>query len=96
MCLHGALCSIFFMQQDHILNKLNFDLLNFDLLTPKVRGVCGLNTSFKVAAFVIPFNLICNMPCSEKMNFDLLNPSPLSRGKWGYAGKIFVTICQYS
>ena len=56
MCLHGALCSICFMQQDHILNKLNFDLLN-----PKVRGVCGLNTCYKVAAFVIPFNLICNM-----------------------------------
>ena len=45
------------MQHGHVLKKLNFDLL-----TPKA-GEGGLrgNSSYHVAAFVIPINFICNM-----------------------------------
>ena len=39
------------MQHDHVLEKLNFDLL-----TPGVRGVCGLTICYQVAAFVILFD----------------------------------------
>ena len=35
--------------------------VNFDLLTPPVVGVCGQNICYHIAAFEIPFNLICNM-----------------------------------
>ena len=47
------------MQHGHVLKNLYFNLL-----TPKARewgGVCGGNICYHVAAFVIPFNLICNM-----------------------------------
>ena len=50
------------MQQEHVLKKLNFDLL-----TPSGgsgagdREICGQNICYHVTAFVIPFNLICNM-----------------------------------
>ena len=45
------------MQQDHVLNKLNFDLI-----TPRVGwGVCRQNICYHFAAFVIYLNLICNM-----------------------------------
>ena len=49
------------MQHDHVLKKLNFDLL-----TPKVGGEVGglrQKISYHVAAFVIPFYSItvCNM-----------------------------------
>ena len=58
----------FDMQHGHVLKKLNFDLL-----IPYPRfvegvcvcvgggGVCRQNICDHVAAFVIPFNLICNM-----------------------------------
>ena len=54
------------MQHDHVLKKLNFD----DLLTPCQGGggggggglgVCRQNIFYHVAAFLIPFNLICNI-----------------------------------
>ena len=54
MCLHDSLYCV--MQQDHILKKLNFELL-----TPRISRVCGLNICYQVAAFVIPLNMICNM-----------------------------------
>ena len=51
------------MQYDHVLKKLNFNLL-----TPRVgggggRGSAGIifATMLHVAAPMIPFNLICNM-----------------------------------
>ena len=56
------------MQHDHILKKMNFDLL-----TPSpgsggggggvggVMGVCGQHICYYVAAFLILFNLIYNM-----------------------------------
>ena len=40
-------------------------------------GVCWQNICYHVAAFVIPFNLICNMTIFwKKLNSDLLTPSP--------------------
>ena len=42
------------MQHDHVLKKLDFDIL-----TPRVKG--EESAGYQVAAFVIPFNLICNM-----------------------------------
>ena len=47
------------MQHYHVLKKMNFDLL-----TPKVGGrgwICGQHICYHVVAFMIPFNLICNM-----------------------------------
>ena len=50
------------MQYDHVLKKLNFNLL-----TPRVGGGGGgsacviFATMLHVAAPVTPFNLICNM-----------------------------------
>ena len=46
------------MQHDHVLKKLNFVLLT---PTPGSGGVCGQYICYHVAAFVILFNLICNM-----------------------------------
>ena len=47
------------MENDPVLIKLNFDP------TPRVRdeggGGHGQNICYHVAAFVIPFNLICTM-----------------------------------
>ena len=64
------------MQHDHVLKKLNFDLL-----TQSVRlwGVYGQNICYHVAAFVTLFNLICTMTnhhIMKELNFDLLTPSP--------------------
>ena len=49
------------MQHDHVLKKLNFDLL-----TPSPRVVGGGGSAGKILAiillhFVITFNFICNM-----------------------------------
>ena len=48
------------MQHGYVLKKLNFDIKS-----PSVGGGGGggrwQNISYHVAAFVIPFNLICNM-----------------------------------
>ena len=51
-----------------------------------------------VAAFVIPFNLICNMTMFKKnINFDILTPPPgLGGGLRGSAGKILATTFQLS
>ena len=46
-----------------------------------------------MAAFVIPFKLICNMTMFEKVNFDILTPPPGSGGgRKGSAGKIYATM----
>ena len=45
MCLHGALCPIPF---------------NLIMQHDHGGGVCGENICYNAAAFVIPFNLICN------------------------------------
>ena len=51
------------MKHDHVLKKLNFDLL-----TPYPRvlgeGVCVQNICDHHAAFMISFNLICNKEIS--------------------------------
>ena len=50
------------MQYDHVLKKLNFNLLN-----PRVVGGSGgsagiiFSTMLHVAAPAFPFNLVCNM-----------------------------------
>ena len=52
-------------------------------------AVCRQNICNHVAAFVIPFNLIC----MKKFNFDLLTPrSSWEEGGGGAAGKIFPTM----
>ena len=55
--LHDSI--LYDMQHDHVLKKLNYDLL---IPSPELRGVCRQNIFYPVAAFVIHFNLICNMP----------------------------------
>ena len=68
------------MQHDIVLNKLNFDLL-----TPRVRGgVCGQNICYHVATF--RGSKIFDMQHDhdlKKLNFDLLTPSPSVVGEWG-------------
>ena len=61
---------------------------------PQGRVVCGQNICYDVAAFVILFNLICNMTIFwKKLNFDLLTPSP---GSGVSVGKIFATMLLHS
>ena len=67
------------MQHDHVLKKLNFDLLTSSQGRGGGygRGICGQNICYHVAALVILFNLICNMThVLKKLNFDLLTPTP--------------------
>ena len=47
------------MQHDHVLNKLNFNILTLGSGEGS-RGV-GANICYHVAAFSILFNLLCNM-----------------------------------
>ena len=81
------------MQHDHVLKKLNLQLLTS---TPgSGDGVCKQNICYHVAAFVIPFNLIFQHDIVlKKLNFDLLTPS--IRGIGGSAGKIFATMLLHS
>ena len=77
------------MQQDHVLNKLNFDLL-----TPRVGwggGVCRQNICYHFAALVICLNLICIMVMFLKSCILTLRP-PVLAGGGGSAGKIFPTM----
>ena len=66
------------MQQDHVLKKLNFDLV------PRVQGVvgwvgvCMQNIWYYVAVFVIPFSLICNMAMFWKIRILTFCPHPLA------------------
>ena len=46
---------------DHVLKKLNFDLLTPPPGLGEGEGVCGQNICYHVDVFMIPFNLICNM-----------------------------------
>ena len=64
------------MQYDHVLKKLNFNLL-----TPRVVGggeSVGIifPTMLHVAAPVIPFNLICNMTMFCKKFNCTFDPTP--------------------
>ena len=63
------------MQHDHFLNKFNFDLLTPPPGWGRVRA-WGQNICYYVAAFEIPFNLICNMTIFWKSCF-------LTPGPWG-------------
>ena len=81
------------MQHDHVLKKINFDLLTLTLGMGG-GGVFGQNMCYHVAAFMIPFNLICMQHdhLLNKLIFDLLTPSPRVVGGWGSACKIFATM----
>ena len=75
------------MQHGHVLKKK----LNFDLLTPSPgsEGVCWHYICYHVAAFLIPFNLICNMTMFGKGWILTVWPHPRVRGS---ADKIFATM----
>ena len=87
------------MQLDHVLKKLNFDLLTS---SPWWRGeegglfgICGQNICYHVSAFMVFFNKICNT-CLKKLNFDLLTPSPGPEGggvSWALQAKYLVPCC---
>ena len=49
------------MQHDHVLKKLDFDLLTTGSGVGGGGGGLGQNICYHIAALVIPFNLICNM-----------------------------------
>ena len=69
------------MPHDHVLKKLNFDLLN--PFPGGGRGVCGHNICYHVASF----------PCSEKVEFLPTDPIP----RVGVSvGKIFATMLLHS
>ena len=74
----------FDMQHDLVLHKLNFDHLAITLVSGDVVwvGVCGQNICYHAAAFMIPFNLICNMTVYWKRGILTYWPHPLgpSRG----------------
>ena len=68
------------MQHDYVLKKLNFDIL-----TPYPRVLGDLNNSagkicYHVAAFVVLFNLICNMTMLCKKWILTSLPHPQGRG----------------
>ena len=83
-CIRDSL--YFDMQHDHVLKKLNLDLL-----IPYRRvlglGVCVQNICCHVAEFMIPFNLICNMTMfwnscciGDSLKFDMQHDHVLK--KW--------------
>ena len=59
------------MQHGHGLKKLIFDLLN----PSPGSGVCRQTFCYHVAAFMIPFNFICNMTVFGNWDFDLWTPT---------------------
>ena len=64
------------MQHDHVLKKLKFNLLT---LSPGSGvWVCEQNGCYLLAAFVIPFSLICNMSMLWKSWILNFWPNPLS------------------
>ena len=74
------------MQHDHV---------NSDILNPWVKGVvCGLNICYQIAAFVIPFHLICNMSmfCKSCMLTHKQGLGGGGGGGVGSVGKIFATM----
>ena len=92
------------MQHDHVLKKLNFDLL-----TPYPGeggggggGVCRQNIFYHVAAFLIPFNLICNITVFWKswiLTFWLQPGGPgMEAGGGGGGGKgvCWQNICHHA
>ena len=69
-CSHNSF--EFGMQHDHVLKKFNFDLLTLGV----EGGVLRENICYHVAAFVIPFYLICNMTNFEvDLYFMMFYPS---------------------
>ena len=74
------------MQYDHVLKKLNFNLL-------RGEGGCRQNICYLVAAFTIGMqsdNIL------EKLNFDLLTQGSGDGGEQGSVVKIFATMLLHS
>ena len=57
----------FCMQSDHVLEKLNFDLLTPGSGDGGEQGSVGQNICYHVAAFMFPFNVKCNMIMFRKI-----------------------------
>ena len=77
-CRHIRDSLQFDMQQEHVLKKVEFWISD---PIPRVGwwkfgGVSRQNICYHDAAFVIPFNLICTWPCSEKSDFSSSCPIP--------------------
>ena len=53
-CTSVYICDSFDVQHDHVLKKLNFDLL-------RGEGGCGEKNCYHNAVLAIPFKLICSM-----------------------------------
>ena len=76
------------MRHDIVLKKLNFDLL-----TPRVRGVCGQNICFHVATFRDSNTFdMQHGHVLKKLNFDLLTLAPGS----GLRAKYLLPCCYIS
>ena len=58
------------MQHDHVLKKMNFDLLTPTPGSGSWVGVLEKNICYHASAFVIPFNLMCNMTGGETQALD--------------------------
>ena len=74
------------MQHDHVLK------VKFWPIDPIPRGVCGQIICYHVAAFVILFNLICNMTVFWKSQILTYWSHLQGDGEGGSAGKIFATM----
>ena len=94
-------------QHDHLLKKLNFDLLTQPQgqggLLRGGGGVFRQNICYHIAAVMIPFDFICIMQHDhvlKKLNSNLLSfdPNPRVRaiGGWWSAGKILATMLLHS
>ena len=84
----------FDMQYDHVLKKVEF--WPFEPTHRVVRGVCGQNICYHVAAFAIPINLICNMTMLWKYWNLTFWSLPQGRRGLGSASKICATILLHS
>ena len=72
--------------------KMNLTFWPNPLRVAGARGRVCRKIANMVLHFVIPFNLICNMTMSEKVEFWPIDPNP--NGPWGEGsvGKIFATM----
>ena len=79
------------MQHDYVMKKLSFDMLTQSQWLGGRGRIGGLRAKYKnncydVAAFVIPFNLICNMTMHDLKTLNFL-PFYLQGRGGGSVGK---------
>ena len=80
-------------------NNMNFDVLNPTKGSGVGRSACKIfatNICYSVAAFLILFNLICNMTTCWKCWIPTNWPHPQVGGGGGVCGKIFATMLLHS